>query len=98
MTEVQPVSSRRNASRILVGGGAALAAAALIVFGGIAVSAPPSGQSRSSVTVELAKAMPPVEITEGRVPGRPIVLIDAGHGGADPGATGVSGEVAEKAL
>ena len=30
--------------------------------------------------------------------GRPIVVIDAGHGGRDPGATSVSGEVAEKEL
>ena len=30
--------------------------------------------------------------------GRPIVVIDAGHGGRDPGATSVSGEVAEKDL
>ena len=30
--------------------------------------------------------------------GRPIVVIDAGHGGRDPGATSVSGEVHEKDL
>jgi N-acetylmuramoyl-L-alanine amidase len=30
--------------------------------------------------------------------GRPIVVIDAGHGGRDPGATSVSGEVREKQL
>ena len=30
--------------------------------------------------------------------GRPIVVIDAGHGGRDPGARSVSGEVAEKDL
>ena len=30
--------------------------------------------------------------------GRPIVVIDAGHGGRDPGARSVSGEVAEKEL
>jgi N-acetylmuramoyl-L-alanine amidase len=30
--------------------------------------------------------------------GRPIVVIDAGHGGRDPGATSVSGEVREKDL
>ena len=30
--------------------------------------------------------------------GRPIVVIDAGHGGRDPGATSVSGDVSEKVL
>ena len=30
--------------------------------------------------------------------GRPIVVIDAGHGGRDPGATSVSGQVREKEL
>jgi N-acetylmuramoyl-L-alanine amidase len=30
--------------------------------------------------------------------GRPIVVIDAGHGGRDPGARSVSGEIAEKDL
>ena len=30
--------------------------------------------------------------------GRPVVVIDAGHGGRDPGATSVSGQVREKQL
>ncbi len=30
--------------------------------------------------------------------GRPIVVIDAGHGGRDPGATSVSGQIREKEL
>ena len=30
--------------------------------------------------------------------GRPIIVIDAGHGGRDPGATSVSGQVEEKDL
>jgi N-acetylmuramoyl-L-alanine amidase len=30
--------------------------------------------------------------------GRPIVVIDAGHGGRDPGATSISGQIAEKDL
>ena len=92
-------TSRTSTSRILVGGGAALAVAALVMLGGIAVSAPADdGGLRSSATVELAPAIPAVAVTKARVPGRPIVLIDAGHGGTDPGATSVSGEIAEKQL
>jgi N-acetylmuramoyl-L-alanine amidase len=39
-----------------------------------------------------------VRIIEGRTPGRPLVLIDAGHGGQDPGAIAVSGDISEKQL
>jgi N-acetylmuramoyl-L-alanine amidase len=99
MAATQPSTSRTTASRILVGGGAALAIAALVVFGGIAASAPAEDAGlRGSATVELAPAVPAVSVTKARAPGRPIVLIDAGHGGSDPGATSVSGEVAEKQL
>lgn len=57
------------------------------------------GEARAgSVTVPLRAAVPQVLVSSARVPGRPIVLIDAGHGGRDPGATGVSGDVAEKDL
>ena len=37
-------------------------------------------------------------MTEAKAPGRPIVLIDPGHGGVDPGARGVSGQMKEKQL
>ncbi|HYI42421.1 MAG TPA: N-acetylmuramoyl-L-alanine amidase [Sphingomicrobium sp.] len=94
-----PHTSRTSASRILVGGGAALAVAALVVLGGVALSAPnDESGSRHTATVELAPAIPAVAITKARVPGRPIVLLDAGHGGTDPGATAVSGEIVEKQL
>ena len=55
-------------------------------------------QSRSSTTVNLP---PPANDRIYAAPtarGRPIVVIDAGHGGRDPGATGVSGEIKEKDL
>ena len=57
------------------------------------------GEARSgAVRVELAPAMGEVKVTEARSPGRPIVVIDAGHGGRDPGASGVSGAATEKDL
>lgn len=56
------------------------------------------GEARSgAVTVELAPAAD-VAITDAKAAGRPIVVIDPGHGGRDPGATGVSGTTTEKEL
>lgn len=57
------------------------------------------GEARSGqVTVELKRAMTGVRVREAKIGGRPIVLIDPGHGGADPGAPGVSGTSKEKDL
>lgn len=50
------------------------------------------------MTVDLPAALANVQVTEARVPGRPLVVIDPGHGGRDPGATGASGEIREKDL
>jgi N-acetylmuramoyl-L-alanine amidase len=52
---------------------------------------------RGEVTVELAPAVK-IRVTEAKVAGRPIVVIDPGHGGRDPGAIGVSGAATEKTL
>ena len=57
------------------------------------------GEARQGgLTVALRDAVRDVKVTEARAPGRPIVLIDPGHGGADGGAPGVSGQVQEKEL
>ena len=57
------------------------------------------GEARQGgLTVALRDAAGSIAITEARVPGRPIVLIDPGHGGRDPGAPGVSGTVREKEI
>ena len=53
---------------------------------------------RGALTVGLAPALANVPVSEARVPGRPIVVIDPGHGGRDPGAVSVSGEASEKDL
>jgi N-acetylmuramoyl-L-alanine amidase len=83
--------------RLIAGAGViAAGAAALIVLGG--ASSASGTASQSSVTVALPSPTPAVAISEARVPGRPIVLIDPGHGGQDPGATAVSGDITEKQL
>jgi N-acetylmuramoyl-L-alanine amidase len=53
---------------------------------------------RGELTIALPQAVADIPIREARVPGRPIVLIDAGHGGRDPGAASISGQFAEKQL
>jgi N-acetylmuramoyl-L-alanine amidase len=89
---------------VIAGAGAASAAAALsaalafLALGGSAAAGIEPGWSGNSVTVTLPTAIDRVPIVEARTPGRPLVLIDPGHGGQDPGATAVSGDVAEKDL
>jgi N-acetylmuramoyl-L-alanine amidase len=57
------------------------------------------GEARTGgLTLVLPEAVADVRVREAKVPGRPIVLIDAGHGGHDPGAPGVSGTIREKDL
>ena len=53
------------------------------------------GAQGTALTLTLPAAVKNVAITEARVPGRPLVVIDPGHGGADPGAAGVSGGIRE---
>ena len=95
-------------ARKLAGAGlaTAAAAAALLLLGAGRSGAAASGGStraeigearRGTVSVKIAPAVD-VVVSGGRAAGRPIVVIDAGHGGRDPGAVSVSGEVAEKQL
>ena len=77
--------------------GAVVAAAAI----GAALLAFASGSgaaSQSSLTVNLPPAATDRIYSAPQARGRPIVVIDAGHGGRDPGARSVSGEAAEKDL
>jgi N-acetylmuramoyl-L-alanine amidase len=58
-----------------------------------------AGEARlGGLTLDLPEAVADVRVRQARLPGRPIVLIDPGHGGRDPGATGVSGSTLENDL
>ena len=47
------------------------------------------GEARSgAIRVELGSAVGNIKLTKAMTPGRPIVVLDPGHGGRDPGAKG----------
>lgn len=86
-------------------GAAMLSAAAVLVLASASVrTARETGSAtvlagearRGGLTMDLPEAVADVRVRQARLPGRPIVLIDPGHGGRDPGATGVSGSTLEK--
>src|SRR3954453_14637788 len=77
--------------------GAALAAAAVSVL--LFTFASGSGAaSRASLTVDLPPVATDKIYAAPEARGRPIVVIDAGHGGGGPGARSVSGQAVEKDL
>ncbi len=95
--------------RRLAGAGVSIAAAAtaLLVLvasrdgaaAAVGANAVRIGEARrGSVTVKIAPPVAGVVVSGARARGRPIVVIDPGHGGRDPGAVSVSGGVAEKDL
>ena len=80
----------------MAGAAVTAVAAAAIIFALVGRGSDAAAQS--SLTVNLP---PPANDRIYASPiarGRPIVVIDAGHGGRDPGATSVSGQVHEKDL
>lgn len=79
--------------------GAAAVAAMLVVLVLTAARGGAAGERRAG---SLSVALPPAATDHvygaPGTAGRPIVVIDAGHGGTDPGAISVSGQVQEKQL
>src|SRR5690242_10902980 len=85
------------------GGKGAIAGAAVTVIAAAAIVIAFAGRgsnaaAQSSLTVNLPPAANDHIYASPIAKGRPIVVIDAGHGGRDPGATSVSGQVHEKDL
>ena len=85
-------SWRRGA---IAGGAAAIIAAGLLVF---ALADRSGATGKPSLTVSVPAAVQDQIYGAPQARGRPIVVIDAGHGGRDPGATSISGQVKEKDL
>jgi N-acetylmuramoyl-L-alanine amidase len=83
----------------IAGAAMGIAAAAMVAFA-LSSRSGAASQSldKSTVTVSLPAAATDRIYGAPQTRGRPIVVIDAGHGGRDPGAPGVSGEVKEKEL
>jgi len=81
----------------------AIAGAAVTLVAAVAIIFALAGRgsdaaAQSSLTVNLPPAANDRIYASPIAKGRPIVVIDAGHGGRDPGATSVSGQVHEKDL
>jgi len=72
-----------------------LAVASLVI---LLVGRGSDASAQSTVTVNLPPPANDRIFASPMAKGRPIVVIDAGHGGRDPGATSVSGQVQEKDL
>lgn len=82
--------------RALAGIALTVVAAGAVVF--VLVGRGSNASAQSSLTVTLPPPASDRIYASPFAKGRPIVVIDAGHGGRDPGATSVSGQVQEKNL
>lgn len=80
----------------MIAGGALVAAVAAASL--VAIAARSGAAAQSSLTVSVPAPVADRIYAVPAARGRPIVVIDAGHGGRDPGATSVSGQVTEAQL
>lgn len=81
--------------RVIAGVAAAALVAGTVLF---AFAGRSGAAAQSSLTVDVPAPVTDMIYAAPEARGRPIVVIDAGHGGRDPGAASVSGQVNEKDL
>lgn len=79
----------------IAGGAAAVFVAGALLFAFVDRT---GAAAQSSLTVNVPAPVTDRIYAAPEARGRPIVVIDPGHGGRDPGATSVSGQVTEKEL
>jgi len=91
------VMSERGARRGAIAGVAASVIAAFAILFALAGKSSDAA-AQASLTVNLPPAASDRIYGAPVARGRPIVVIDAGHGGRDPGAISVSGQVRERDL
>src|SRR5437763_439539 len=91
----------------MAGAAVIVVVAAAIAVGTVASGSGTASAERTAILGEARQAKLTVELPAASTDtiygapiarGRPIVVIDAGHGGRDPGARSVSGQVSEKEL
>ncbi len=82
----------------MVAGVVVAASTAMMLVLGTARGGAAADRVDGSVRAELPPAASDRIYAAPGTTGRPIVVIDAGHGGSDPGAVSVSGQVSEKQL
>src|SRR5437868_14298561 len=92
------VGMRKTVTRRGAIAGAAVMAAAATAVVLILAGRSSGAAAQASLTVNLPPAATDRIYASPAAAGRPIVVIDAGHGGRGPGATSVSGQVHEKDL
>lgn len=94
---LQRFAGDRRVSRAgaIAGGAVTVLAVGALLFIGTGRS---GAAAKSSLTVSLPPPASDAIYAAPEARGRPIVVIDPGHGGADPGATSISGQVHEKDL
>lgn len=95
MTWLRGMAATLNQRGAIAAVGLSAVLAAVLLFAAAARSGAAADQS---VTVNLPPPASDRIYASPIARGRPIVVIDAGHGGRDPGATSVSGEIHEKDL